>query len=167
MVCEFIDGMTLNNVIKLLISGKRINLAIFFTIAKGLLATLSYMNKNPKILAHRDIKPANIILCKNFEPILIDFSTVHSKYRVRHTLSTLSIGTPRYMAPEQRGCPDSSNIRSDIFSLGLVLSELAIGLSVDERKKVAPLLKIMCEEDRMKRPNNPLELYKNFERVLS
>ena len=75
---------------------------------------------------HRDIKPANLILDKAGKIWVTDFGL--AKLRDDDTeLSCLGdmIGTPRYMAPEQiRGISDE---RSDIYSLGATLYELATG----------------------------------------
>src|SRR5207237_2586993 len=71
---------------------------------------------------HRDIKPSNIVL-RNAEgkPVLIDFGAIKT---IAHTLvdalghasTSVSIGTPGYMAPEQAaGLP---RFASDIYALG-------------------------------------------------
>lgn len=75
---------------------------------------------------HRDIKPANLLLDENRKVWVTDFGLA----KLRDENSDLSltgdiIGTPRYMAPEQiRGQSDE---RSDIYSLGVTLWELASG----------------------------------------
>ena len=75
---------------------------------------------------HRDIKPANLLLDDNGKVWVTDFGL--AKLRDDNQDLSLSgdiIGTPRYMAPEQiRGQSDE---RSDIYSLGVTLWELASG----------------------------------------
>lgn len=78
---------------------------------------------------HRDIKPANLILGKEGKVWVSDFglSKVLSNDANLSTSGDV-IGTPRYMAPEQiRGFCD---VRSDVYSLGLTLFELASGQTV-------------------------------------
>ena len=105
----------------------------------GLVDGLEYAHRVCGII-HQDIKPANILLDRNDEPRLTDFgmarfanrtdgigsledinsSMVHSA-----TLGPIG-GTPMYMAPELfAGQPPS--VRTDIFSLGVTLYQIATG----------------------------------------
>ena len=71
-------------------------------------------------LVHRDIKPENILITPRYEARLTDFGLAASQMG-----AGLQGGTPRYMAPEQRF--GSSDTRSDIYALGLVMVELFLG----------------------------------------
>ncbi len=77
---------------------------------------------------HRDIKPANIWLeAPNGRVKILDFGlarTIEADFRL--TSSGVIIGTPAYMAPEQ-GRDGAVDHRSDLFSLGAVLYQLATG----------------------------------------
>lgn len=74
---------------------------------------------------HRDVKPANIILVKNGAKVL-DFGLAKSASDEMVTAANSIVGTPAYMAPEQkRG--DDAGARTDIYALGLVLAEMATG----------------------------------------
>jgi eukaryotic-like serine/threonine-protein kinase len=88
-------------------------------------------------VVHRDIKPANIMIGPDSRVKVLDFGV--AKFRDpeplegRHAATTAAtntgavVGTAAYMAPEQaQGGP--VDIRSDIFSLGLVLYEMAAGV---------------------------------------
>ena len=91
-----------------------------------------------KLLLHRDIKPSNILVAEHERPVpkLIDFGIAKGldQRLVDATLVTGArvIGTPEYMSPEALGIGGRSagevDIRSDVFSLGVVLYELLTGI---------------------------------------
>lgn len=76
---------------------------------------------------HRDIKPANILLTSGDRVKLADFGLARREGELQEGLTCPNevLGTPDYMAPEQRaGRPDS---RTDIFALGVTLYEMLTG----------------------------------------
>ena len=77
-------------------------------------------------IVHRDLKPGNIMLTKSGIKIL-DFGLAKSDDDETKTASHVLLGTPAYMAPEQRA-GNPADARSDIFALGLILSEMATGV---------------------------------------
>jgi len=80
-----------------------------------------------KGITHRDLKPSNIMLTRSGVKVL-DFGLARMDGSSRDTLtaSYVVMGTPAYMAPEQREGREA-DARSDIYSLGLVLYEMATG----------------------------------------
>ncbi|GMF36506.1 unnamed protein product [Phytophthora fragariaefolia] len=84
---------------------------------------LEYLHSRTPIIIHRDLKSANILLTKHLEPKLIDFGV--SRGMVDSTMSA-GVGTPYWTAPEiLEG--DRYTEKSDIYSFGVVLSELDTG----------------------------------------
>ncbi|MDE3198031.1 MAG: protein kinase [Acidobacteriota bacterium] len=78
-----------------------------------------------KGIVHRDLKPANVMLTKSRARVL-DFGLSRSDADTTLTAVNMVLGTPAYMAPEQReGRP--ADHRTDIYSLGLLLTEMATG----------------------------------------
>ena len=86
-----------------------------------------------KGFVHRDIKPENILLEAN-HAMVCDFGIAKAVDAVTADglTSSLVIGTPAYMSPEQMDPKRRVDGRSDIYSLGLVLYELLMG-SLPER----------------------------------
>jgi len=82
-------------------------------------------------IVHRDLKPENIILRRDPDdgvtPKVIDFGIVKILEGTTYTLTGTLLGTARYMSPEQAQRPEALDHRSDIYSIGILLYELACG----------------------------------------
>ena len=98
-----------------------------------------------KGIIHRDIKPTNVLVaCQDGQPIakVIDFGIAKATEQ-RLTEKTVFtergqlIGTPEYMSPEQAAfCDDDVDTRSDIYSLGVLLYELLVGVTPFDAKSL-------------------------------
>ena len=77
-------------------------------------------------VVHRDIKPDNIMLDESGRFIVTDFGIAKSASAQRLTAPGMSVGTPRYMSPEQARAKEL-DARSDIYSLGVVAYECLTG----------------------------------------
>jgi len=76
-------------------------------------------------IIHRDLKPGNIMIAKSGVKVL-DFGLAKSAQDETMTGSQVVMGSPAYMAPEQRE-GKACDARTDIYALGLVLYEMATG----------------------------------------
>jgi len=77
-------------------------------------------------ITHRDLKPANVMITKNGVKVL-DFGLARrSTPDGTRTITGTVMGTPAYMAPEQRK-GHVADARTDIYALGLTLYEMATG----------------------------------------
>lgn len=95
------------------------------TIAKKVAGGLAYLHARDVI--HRDVKPANILFNDEGEPVITDFGVSKDIERGSDLTQTgLSIGSPRYMSPEQlSGEPPTP--KTDIYSFGLLYLKMLTG----------------------------------------
>jgi len=82
-------------------------------------------------IVHRDVKPANLFLAQTStgqQIKVVDFG-ISKQLDVADDLTTTAstVGTPKYMAPEQMRSAKFADARGDIWSLGIVLYELTTG----------------------------------------
>jgi serine/threonine protein kinase len=109
-----------------------------------------------KGFVHRDIKPANILLDERERPVLADFGIAVTECELRHEAMT-STGTLAYMSPEQLTTSGQIDVRTDIYSLGVVLYELLTGhLPFTDRTLVGLRRRILAEDPRPVRSLNGL-----------
>lgn len=125
LVMEYLEGQTLSELLK---SVRPLPEPDAVRIASRICAALEYMHEQGVI--HRDLKPQNIMLCNDGSIRIMDFGIAKALASRRLTFVgfTPAMGTPDYMAPEQvRG--SRGDQRTDIYSLGAILYEMATGES--------------------------------------
>jgi hypothetical protein len=106
----------------------RARLELFVRICEGV------QHAHQKGIIHRDLKPANMLVAEvdgRPLPKIIDFGIATAASRTFAAGGEIA-GTPAYMSPEQAGrTPYEVDIRSDVYSLGVVLYELLAGVRPD------------------------------------
>lgn len=96
-------------------------------------------------LVHRDIKPGNILLEPPHDRVkLTDFGLARVAEDVKLTSTGFVTGTPLYMAPEQ-ALGEEPDPRSDLFSLGAILYEMASGVTPFTGNSALAILKQIAE----------------------
>jgi len=88
-----------------------------------------------KGIVHRDLKPGNLMLVQSGVKVL-DFGLAKMEQDETLTASRAVMGTPAYMAPEQREGKEA-DARTDIYSLGCVLYEMATGARAGSAQRIS------------------------------
>lgn len=147
IVFEYIPGKPLDKRLKeVKEAGLRLPLEETIQIMAPLCEAVAYAHE--RNMVHRDLKPSNIIINLLGDPILLDFgiAKIVGGGHV-HTATGATIGTAAYMAPEQV-VGDEIDHRADIYSLGVMLYEMACGRPPYEGKSALTVM--------MKHVNEPL-----------
>ncbi|MCA8967335.1 MAG: serine/threonine protein kinase, partial [Planctomycetes bacterium] len=81
-------------------------------------------------VVHRDLKPANVLVGDDGRPKVLDFGIARTadaelQSQTLQTHAGTIVGTLQYMSPEQAAAnPDAIDVRTDVYSLGVMLYEL-------------------------------------------
>jgi eukaryotic-like serine/threonine-protein kinase len=130
LVMELVEGETIAARLK---SGP---LPLKTVLLYGSQIAVALVEAHGKGIVHRDLKPGNIMIAKSGVKVL-DFGLAKSGTDETATASHMVLGTPAYMAPEQReGKP--ADARSDIYSFGCVLYEMLTGGRVGAQRRRIP-----------------------------
>jgi serine/threonine-protein kinase len=122
LACEYVPGAPLRALVS---SGP---LPVEEVIDIGIQLARALAEAHTKGIVHRDIKPENVIKTPSGVIKVLDFGLARADYATRQGLTQpgMIVGTPAYLAPEQALGHDT-DFRTDIFTLGLLMYELASG----------------------------------------
>ena len=137
---EYLEGESLR---EMLDSGVVLPIEMIGRIAARIASALNYAHENHVV--HRDIKPANIMITTGRDVKIMDFGIAQIPMGSRTQLGTV-LGSPKYMAPEQVA-GQSTDGRTDIFSLGVVLYEMLTGTTPFKGDNLSAIMyKVLNEE---------------------
>src|SRR5688572_20133936 len=127
-------------------------------VARQLCAGLAAVHERGVL--HRDLKPANIMVDERGDVRITDFGIAALAEEVggREAMS----GTPAYMSPEQLEGQDLT-VKSDIYSLGLVLYEVFTGKKAFQASSLPELLRLRRSDTT---PTSPAELVANLDPLI-
>jgi serine/threonine-protein kinase len=117
---EYVDGNTLKEIIK---HRGKISPGGIVHVLTQMCEALAYAHEQKVV--HRDIKTANTMWTRDRKAKIMDFGLAKVIEEVRNHTTVVS-GTPYYMSPEQT-LGKNVDHRTDIYSLGVSLFELATG----------------------------------------
>lgn len=147
IVLEYIDGIPLTTFIE---QGK-LTRALAYKFITETCNALQYIHN--KQLIHKDLKPNNILITYNGNNVkLIDFGLADCD---DYEILKIPAGTEKYLAPEQLDPNATLDCRTDIYSLGIIIEELATILK--NRKLASIAQKCTCQNPNS-RFNNTAEI---------
>ena len=172
---EFLDGMTLGH----RIGGCPLDLGLLLSLAIDIAGGLAAAQA--AAIVHRDIKPSNIFVTKSGVAKILDFGVAKITSRKisdsdalasTKTLLTspgAAIGTIAYMSPEQVEGKEL-DARSDLFSFGVVLYEMATGQLPFRGESIGLIFKAILDQTPTPaaglNPNLPCDLEKIIDKCL-
>ncbi len=120
MAMELLEGTELRE----LMTRGRLPLPFGLEVVAQVADGLAYAHEHGVV--HRDIKPGNIMIMRDRRAKIMDFGIARVRASDIKTQTGAILGSPKYMSPEQVAS-QPADYRSDIFSLGVVLHEVAAG----------------------------------------
>ena len=118
---EYVDGQTLDDLIRTM---GRLSPLQTASLGRQLCAGLQAVHEQG--IVHRDLKPSNVMVDRNGLALVMDFGMAYHPGAEKLTRAGMVVGTLAYVSPEQaRGV--STDARSDVYALGLLLYEMLTG----------------------------------------
>ena len=121
IVMEYIDGKTLKSLIK-----KRGALSLPEVVDIMLQLTSAIACAHDSYIIHRDIKPQNVLILEDGRVKITDFGIAIALNSAELTQTNSVMGSVHYLPPEQAN-GNGATIKSDIYSLGILMYELLTG----------------------------------------
>lgn len=122
LVMEYVQGKTLNQI---LLEQKKLHLPQALSILSQVAQALQEAERMG--IVHQDIKPQNLMLTPDGEVKVMDFGIARDLTGTTLSTTGFLAFTPRYASPEQMEGRKDVDVRSDLYSLGVVLYEMLVG----------------------------------------
>lgn len=126
---EYIEGDTLSE----LLQKRKLSSDEIYSLMLQLCEGISFLHQMNPPFIHRDIKPQNLILDKQGTLRIIDLNTTRV-FKSNSSHDTVYLGTAEYAPPEQFGY-SQTDVRSDIYCMGMTLYEMIYGKHFDRKSK--------------------------------
>ena len=158
LAMEYLEGRPFNDIIR----EKNLSITEIAELAVQLAECLDYAHK--KGIVHRDIKPSNIMLTPEGKVKLTDFgiARIEDPAMNQQTRAGEILGTPVYMSPEQV-MGQQLDGRSDLYSLGVILYELAAGKRPYSGENLAAIFRAITLDN----PEDPCTINPSIPPVLA
>ncbi len=130
MVLEWLDGTSLDQIVKNHRDTNRyIDVSDIVNLTIPLCNALQHAHTHSERIVHRDLKPSNVMLLRSdySVPVLMDFGIAYIQTNRKLTQQFQLVGSAEYMSPEHASSKSSLDPRSDLYSLGIVMYEMATG----------------------------------------
>jgi hypothetical protein len=133
----------------------------------GVQAAEALAHAHARGVVHRDVKPSNLLLDEEGTVWLTDFGLARRRDEATLTVAGVQLGTPRYMSPEQAAAAQNPvDQRSDVYSLGASLYELATGKPVFEAPSTGQLFEQIAQAEPVPPRKHRRDLPRDLETVL-
>lgn len=148
LVMELVEGESLGTYLE----RGRLSWDEQLRLAVQALSGLAYAHSRGVI--HRDIKPENLLIDSAKTLKITDFGLAKTETDLRLTLTGTPMGSVYYLSPEQATRGDAVDHRADIYSMGVILYQLATGRRPFRGNHAYELMRAHVEEQ----PTPPVEI---------
>jgi serine/threonine-protein kinase len=171
MVMEYLEGESVGGILRRLwTAGRTLRPAAAAMIAAGACAGLHAAHElrdrqgRPLKLVHRDVSPSNLFVTYDGHVKVLDFGVAKAHDTEKRTDTGQVRGKSSYMSPEQ-SLADPVDRRSDLFSLGIVLFEMATMRRLFQRENPLLVYRAICEEPIPSMSEAKSDVPKDLERI--